>query len=169
MPGFSRLLDANDLARRMLRRCDLEEVQVPRSQRQLALAQVPLVDLQIFWVHTQLHHMPPDVQGPDWIQQKEVCSSAVAAGIQRGGTLSKHALPPLHPLGLSKLEHVAESAKVASPLIRIAPLILTWTFCCWIFVAFGPWARTWRKGQLCRNLPRHCILGTTYSAKSCCQ
>ena len=61
LPGFSRLLDANDLARRMLRRCDLEEVQVPRSQRQLALAlaQVPLVDLQIFWVHTQLHHMPP--------------------------------------------------------------------------------------------------------------
>ena len=118
--------------------------------------------LNFFVVHTQLHHMPPHVQGPDWSQQKEVGSSAVAAGIQRGGTLSKHALPPLHPLGLSKLEHVAESAKVASPLIRIAPLILTWTFCCWIFVAFGPWARTWRKGQLCRNLPRHCILGICF-------
>ena len=88
-------LDAGTLAQRMLHRCTVERVHLPTSHADLraALAQVPLADLQVFWIHTQLHNMPAEVQGPDWSQQKEVSRSAIAAGVQRGSGLSKYALP----------------------------------------------------------------------------
>ena len=134
--------------------------------------------LNFFVVHTQLHHMPPHVQGPDWSQQKEVGSSAVAAGIQRGGTLWKHALPPLHPPGLSKLEHIAESAEVASPFDQDSPWfwleLLLQDFCnFWPLGACLAQGPTCCFAETCRGIASLgfglCDADATYSAKSCCQ
>lgn len=148
--SFPGLLDAGTLAQRMLHRCTVERVYLHTSHADLraALAQVPLADLQVFWIHTQLHNMPGEVQGPDWSQQKEVSRSAIAAGVQRGSGLSKYALPPLCPAGLTKEEHVEASANLESPFDRSSPLDFDLDFCCQLFAVFGPFARTWRRAQL---------------------
>ncbi|CAK9103822.1 TauD domain-containing protein, partial [Durusdinium trenchii] len=148
--SFPGTLTAAEVADRALHRCSLEGVYFSRSASDLrsALARVPLAALQLFWVHAQLMGLPGHVQGPDWAQQKAPSASALAIGSQRGSGLSRFALCPLHPSGLSKEQHIAASAQVASPFASACILDEDLQFVCQLLVTYGPYVRQWRLDQL---------------------
>ena len=148
--SFPGTLTAAEVADRALHRCSLEGVYFSRSASDLrsALARVPLAALQLFWVHAQLMGLPGHVQGPDWAQQKAPSASALAIGSQRGSGLSRFALCPLHPSGLSKEQHIAASAQVASPFASACILDEDLQFVCQLLATYGPYVRQWRLDQL---------------------
>ena len=148
--SFPGTLTARQLASQALHRCEVEGVRFSRSGNDLvvALSQVPLGLLQVFWVHTQLLQLPGDVQGPEWAQQKASAATSLAFGLQKGAVLSRFALPPLHPPGLTKEEHIAASAQVPSPFDSPVPVDTDLAFACTCMAVFGPYVKQWRSQQI---------------------
>ena len=148
--SFPGIMTAAQLAHGLVSRCQQHDLHFKRSVNDLvsALAPVPLANLQAYWVDTQLRGKQPAPQGMDWAQQRQVATSAVAVGFQRGSGASRFALPPLHPSGLTKEEHMAASAVIASPFDVQCPLDDDLQFACRAIACMGPAIREWRAAQM---------------------
>ena len=148
--SFPGIMTAAQLAHGLVLRYQQHDLHFKRSVNDLvsALAPVPLANLQAYWVDTQLRGKQPAPQGMDWAQQRQVATSAVAVGFQRGSGASRFALPPLHPSGLTKEEHMAASAVIASPFDVQCPLDDDLQFACRAIACMGPAIREWRAAQM---------------------
>ena len=158
--SFPGIMTAAQLAHGLVFRCQQHDLHFKRSVNDLvsALAPVPLANLQAYWVDTQLRGKQPAPQGMDWAQQRQVATSAVAVGFQRGSGASRFALPPLHPSGLTKEEHMAASAVIASPFDVQCPLDDDLQFACRAIACMGPAIREWRAAQMrCLTKLRKCL------------
>ena len=86
--------------------------------------------------------------GPEFAQQRAPATAALASGFQRGTGLSKWSLPPLHASGLSKEEHISDSARIPSPSLQTAPLDRDLAFCARATGLLGPCVAQWRDAQV---------------------
>ena len=148
--NFPGIMTHRQVSHQALHRCALEGITFKRSESDLAaaLAQVPLAALQVFWVQSQLDGRLAAVQGPEWAQQKAPGASSIAVGCQRGSGLSRFAVSPLHPPGLTKDEHIVASAQVPFPFSSDCVLDADLVFACRFMAIFGPLTRQWRLQQL---------------------
>ena len=148
--SFAGLVCASQLAAALISRCNEHGLNFTKSRQDLvsALSQVNFAQLQVYWVDTQLRGRLPAPQGLDWAQQRNVAHTTVAVGLQRGSGNSRFAMPPLHPAGLTKEEHMQPSAATASPFAKPAPLDDDLDFACRALACLGPAVRNWRSLQM---------------------
>jgi len=131
-----------------------------------AAAEVPLVNasamvkalnipsfriLQCYRVDLLMRRPSQQYFGPEWAAQREPGQASAAMQLQRGGPLSKFALPSLVPSNLSKEEHMDSSKKVDFPFSRPAALDDDADFAARAMAIMGPFLDAWRRRQ-CRAL-----------------
>jgi hypothetical protein len=81
-----------------------------------------LIELQAYWVDTQMRGIEERLQGLEWTHQKCPALIAASLGVQRATVHSKHAPEQLLPRNLTKEEHMGASAHLASPFQIPVPL-----------------------------------------------
>ena len=124
LAGVPGLFSAEQVTELFYARCALHNIafRMPQYQLEQALSSIDLPALQVYWADTQLRGLQANPQGIEWAQQRSPALALVATGQQKGSGVSAFALPPLHEKGLSKSEHLIESAQVTSPFSAPAPL-----------------------------------------------
>ena len=130
-------VSADDAALAFYKHCSSQGLGLGQCPSRLAsaLRSLDLASLQCFWVDQCMHGCVSSSLGPDFAQQRAPAATALASGLQRGTGLSKWSLPPLHASGLSKEEHILDSARVPSAIGSLGSRLGLLCSRCW-----PPWA-----------------------------
>ena len=153
-PGFCQsfpgCVTADSAADSFYRICRSQGFSFSQDPSRLAasLRSVNLAALQCYWIDLALQGSFSTELGPDFAQQRAPARASVATGQQRGTGLSKWSLPPLHPSGLSKDEHILQSSLLDSPFHAVAPLDRDLSFAARAVGLLGPCVANWRSQQV---------------------
>ena len=149
-PGLLDVAAVDGLARECFAQLD---VQLPPLIASPELESA-IAKLQVYWVDTCLRQVQGQLQGPQWLQQKQQAQSAQALGAQRGGPTSKFALPALAP-GRRRQRPASRPFDASAVLDDDAD------FAARGMAALGPCLRAWRclQLELGTQCARLCSLG----------
>ena len=124
----------------------------------IPISEPHLIDLQTFWVHTQLKGLVPHSQGPDWCSLRRKAASMAALGRQRASGESNRGLDRMFEEGLGPIQHMARAFKQPSPLALNFELDEDLTFAVKAAQVWGPYLDAWRRQQMVSLTHLHKVL-----------
>ena len=112
-----------------------------------ALRNDDVVALQTYWVDTQLRHLCPSPQGPEWKAQASRAALPASLGTQRFPGNSSRGLDHLLQPGLGRDEHLRQARTLPSPFKPCQIVDDDVAFCSRALAIMGPFLIKWRQSQ----------------------